>query len=286
MQTNAAPRPSPYVIRPSLAPSAAPLMDSMESFEASGSQENTGTGSRREGEGFEHLVRELWAAFSLAAQGEGATAVAVKGAGADAYTQLSVGSRVLYVPATATGHEVVASENTLKWLTVTFKVSSLLEAFPGEKEVIARYAPETGPYAREQYPRIYENMRTHFDDSLLLVENGVLKEKILLEYKTAKSTKGISIDGNAHERLSFQIMQYLEVATGYPRCSLAVITNGAFIRYRNKYHANFQVQADRLSNFCWFKMEYLCSAPEYARFLSGLLTWLVDGTASREGTGL
>jgi len=258
----------------------------MEAFEASGSRENTGTGSRREGESFEHLVRELWAAFSSAAQQEGATAVAVKGAGADAYTQLSVGSRVLYVPAALTGQEVTASANTLKWLAVTFKVSNLLEAFPGEEEVIARYAPETGPYARERYPEIYKNMRTHFDDSLLLVESGVLKEKILLEYKTAKSTRGISIDGNAHERLSFQIMQYLEVATGYPRCSLAVITNGAFIRYRNKYHANFQVQADRLSNFCWFKMDYLCSAPEYARFLSGLLTWLVDGTDLREGAGL
>lgn len=286
MHTNAAPNPSSAVIRPSLASAATPIMKSMEAFEASGSRENTGTGSRREGESFEHLVRELWSAFSSAAQQEGATAVAVKGAGADAYTQLSVGSRVLYVPAALTGQEVTASANTLKWLAVTFKVSNLLEAFPGEEEVIARYAPETGPYARERYPEIYKNMRTHFDDSLLLVESGVLKEKILLEYKTAKSTRGISIDGNAHERLSFQIMQYLEVATGYPRCSLAVITNGAFIRYRNKYHANFQVQADRLSNFCWFKMDYLCSAPEYARFLSGLLTWLVDGTDSREGAGL
>ena len=113
---------------------------------------------------------------------------------------------------------------------------------------------------------------------MLLIEGGVLREKILLEYKTAKSTRGTSIDGNAHERLSFQIMQYLEAATRYTRCSLTVLANGAFVRYRNKYHVNFHVQADRLSNFAWFSMDYACTAAGYDRFVSGLLAWLTDGT--------
>jgi hypothetical protein len=73
-------------------------------------------------------------------------------------------------------------------------------------------------------------------------------------------------------------MQYLEVATRYTKCSFMVMANGAFIRYRNKYHVNFHVQADRLSNFAWFSMEHACTATEYTRFLSGMLSWLFEGT--------
>jgi hypothetical protein len=105
-----------------------------------------------------------------------------------------------------------------------------------------------------------------------------------MEYKTAKSSAQRQIDGNAHERLSFQIMQYLEVATRYTKCSLMVMANGAFIRYRNKYHINFHVQADRLTNFSWFSMEHACTASEYARFLSGLLCWLFEGTPRATGS--
>lgn len=108
-------------------------------------------------------------------------------------------------------------------------------------------------------------------------------KKILLEYKTAKSTAGGQIDGNAHERLSFQIMQYLEVATRYTKCSLAVIANGAFVRYRNKYHVNVHVQADRLRNFAWFAMAYACTEAEYWRFLTRLLSWLFEGMPRSAG---
>lgn len=121
-------------------------------------------------------------------------------------------------------------------------------------------------------------LSTGFDDTIVMVETGVLREKLLLEYKTAKSSRGRQIDGNAHERLSFQVMQYLEVATRYTRCSLVVLANGAFVRYRNKYHVNFHVQADRLSNFAWFSMEHACTVAEYTSFLAGLLSWLFEGT--------
>lgn len=123
------------------------------------------------------------------------------------------------------------------------------------------------------------DLSTSFDDTVVMVEAGVLREKLLLEYKTAKSSKGRQIDGNAHERLSFQVMQYLEAATRYTKCSFVVIANGAFIRYKNKYHVNFRVQADRLRNFAWFSMEHVCSAREYERLLGGLLVWLLEGTS-------
>jgi hypothetical protein len=56
------------------------------------------------------------------------------------------------------------------------------------------------------------------------------------------------------------------------------MANGAYARYRNKYHVNFHVQADRLTNFGWFSMEHACTVAEYTRFLSSLLSWLFDGT--------
>lgn len=121
---------------------------------------------------------------------------------------------------------------------------------------------------------MFDGLKTKFDDTVLLEESDVLKHKFLFEYKTAKSTRGQQIDGNAHERLSFQIMQYLEVATRYPQCSLVVLANGAFARYRNKYHVSFKVQADRLRCFKWFEMQHLCTSTEYARLVRRLLDWI------------
>ena len=168
-------------------------------------------------------------------------------------------------------------------MEVVFGVPDLIAAFPTEAEAIRKYAPQTGAYAGKKYPNIYNGLKTKFDDTVVLVDDGVLHEKILLEYKTAKSSARRQIDGNAHERLSFQIMQYLEVATRYTKCSLMVIANGAFIRYRNKYHVNFHVQADRLANFSWFSMEHACTTKEYVWFLKGLLAWLFEGKARDQG---
>ena len=72
-------------------------------------------------------------------------------------------------------------------------------------------------------------------------------------------------------------MQYLEIATRYTKCSMVVMTNGAFARYRNKYHVSFHVQADRLSNFSWFEMVHASSMPEYARIVNGLVDWILRG---------
>lgn len=134
-----------------------------------------------------------------------------------------------------------------------------------------------GPFVGTNYLAMDARMRTGFDDTIVLEENGALRGKTLLEYKTAKSSNGTHIDGNAHERLSFQTMQYLEVATRYPYCSLAVLANGAFARYRNKYHVTFHIEADRLSSFRCFFMEHCCARHEHARLTYRLIDWLVRG---------
>ncbi len=174
-------------------------------------------------------------------------------------------------------------ERLHEWLRLVFPVSDLVDAFPGTREAVERYSPPHGPYAGDRYPEMYSGLTTAFDDTILMVEDGVLCEKMLLEYKTCKSSKGNCVDGNAHERLSFQIMQYLEAATRYMKCSLVVMANGAFTRYRNKYHVNFNIQADRLQNFAWFSMQYLCTQDKYLRFADELTGWLARGNASDGG---
>jgi len=260
------------------------IFTQMEAFEASGSVANTGTGARREGEHFERLIERLWLAFRGVAETGGAQVAVVVGVGTRRYAKLTVGARSIFVPTSALHGVTDPTAEQSRWLEVVFGVSDLIAAFPTEAEAIRKYAPQAGSYAGPKYPTIYNGLKTKFDDTVVLVDGGVLREKILLEYKTAKSSAGRQIDGNAHERLSFQIMQYLEVATRYTKCSLMVMANGAFIRYRNKYHVNFHVQADRLANFAWFSMEHACTTTEYARFLVALLSWLFDGTARVRGS--
>lgn len=263
---------------PPLHPELVAICRQMEAFEAAGSVANTGTGARREGEDFEKLLALGWSRFRATAEAGGAVAEIVPGVGARRYAKLRYAERAVFVPTTEPVSQDVVEAEPHRWLEVVFGVSDLVQAYPGEAEAVRRYAPETGSFGAGAYPSIYSGLTTKFDDTVVLVDNGVLREKILLEYKTAKSTKGRQIDGNAHERLSFQIMQYLEVATRYTKCSLVVLANGAFVRYRNKYHVNFHVQADRLRNFEWFSMDHACTATEYTRFFDGLLTWLFEGS--------
>ncbi len=252
-------------------------LEAMEVFEATATVANTGTGARREGDEFEGLVAAMWDAFTELCRGAGASASAPARHSSRTYTALRVGTRSLYLPSTRQRARQSVDPTMSRWLDINFQVSDLVASFPSEAEAIARYAPRAGPFAGDAYPRIYHGLTTGFDDTIILVDDGVLREKILLEYKTAKSSRGRQIDGNAHERLSFQVMQYLEVATRYTRCSLVVSANGAFVRYRNKYHVNFHIQADRLANFAWFAMEHACTVSEYRRFLEGLIDWLFDG---------
>ena len=267
--------------RKRLSPKLKQICDQMEAFEASGSVANTGPGARREGSDFEKLVAKMWSELAILATKSGAAKYALQPVGSSHYVRLVYGERSLVIPAIPTSAALGESVND-QWLQVDFEVNDLVKNFPGPKAVTERYAPKTGHYKGPEYPRIYDGLKTRFDSTVVLIDRGVLKEKILLEYKTGKSSKQRQIDGNAHERLSFQIMQYLEVATRYTRCSLAVIANGAFVKYRNKYHVNFRVQADRLSNFAWFTMDHWCTSHEFERFLLGLLCWLLEGKDRRD----
>lgn len=255
----------------------------MHQFEATASVANTGTGARREGEGFERLVAEMWEELRAHAVASGASCTIVAGAGRRRWARLTVDNRSMLLPTAPSAAVTEPRAQQQRWLEVVYPVSELVASFPGLDQASARFAPTVGPYAGNQYPLMYCGLSTKFDDTVVLEEGGVLLEKILLEYKTAKSSEGRQLDGNAHERLSFQIMQYLEVATRYTRCSLVVIANGAFALYRNKYHVNFHVQSERLANFAWFTMQHCCISDEYERFVAGLISWLFHARNRNEG---
>ncbi len=251
------------------------LATQIEKFEADESVPSTGTGSRREGEKFEGLVKRFWDALRVHLECGDVTSEVVEQMvprrGLCTWSRLSVGSRAVYVPSLATGPPGNAPDG---WLDTSFEVGALVASFPGTGEAIRRYAPDQGRYKSQCYPKMFEKKTTVFDETILFEEDCILKEKMLLEYKTAKSSKGKSLDGNAHERLSFQIMQYLEVATRFPHCSLCVLANGAFVKYENKYHVNFHIQADRLNVFRWFSMFFACTRREYAALVERIVKWL------------
>ncbi|MEQ1933165.1 MAG: hypothetical protein ABL962_04715 [Fimbriimonadaceae bacterium] len=248
-------------------------------YEATASVANTGTGSRREGEGFEKLMTDFWSQVADLVKAR-SDHVSVVRHGNRKWWCLKNGCRSLYLPCHVDASLSDADTSEHRWLDLVFPVQDLVAGYPGTSEAIDRFAPEVGPFAGSKYPSLHSGLSTKFDDTILLVADGVLVEKILLEYKTAKSSTGRQIDGNAHERLSFQTMQYLEVAPRYTRCSFLVMTNGAFVKYRNKYHVSFHIQAERLRNFAWFNMTHVCTPAEYQQSVAKLLAWFDTGVRS------
>lgn len=99
------------------------IAERMEQFEASESVARTGTGSRREGEGFERLVGELWESVRLHAVRSGAVCAYVAGPGRRRWARLSVGDRALYLPNAARKPVSNPDGDPSRWLEVVFPVS-------------------------------------------------------------------------------------------------------------------------------------------------------------------
>lgn len=160
------------------------------------------------------------------------------------------------------------------WLAKTFLVSDLVGPSPYS---FAPPTPQDSPlYYGENYPKMFEGMTTSFDFSGALVDNGALREKMLWEYKYGKSTDGKRLDGNAHERLGYQVLQYLELAQRFPSCSFNVIASQSFSEFRSKYHAGFNAMGLRLSEmfqqvqfrFAACRSDYIALFDCFAQFLA------------------
>jgi hypothetical protein len=190
----------------------------------------------------------------------------------------------LYLPLSAIPNGTSYPETTgllpPAWLQRSFLVSELLEAHLGKG--IPDFAPPTPNDSRQywgrNYPGLYKGKTTKFDFTIALARSGTLIEKLLFEYKYAKSSKGITVDGNAHERLSFQTLEYLEIATRYTHCSLNVITSDAIVQYKNKYHPSFHQHAVRLSDaFRAFTMRIASCRSDYLSMFGMLSRFLLTG---------
>lgn len=136
-------------------------------------------------------------------------------------------------------------------------------------------------YADDRYQELYAGLTTSFDATIVYLvkqeERYYLHKKCLVECKSAKSSGGERVDGNAHERFSFQNLEYLEIATLYPRCELLLLTNDAYVRYRNKYHSGFGVHALRLSNaFSWYHFRIVTTTEQYLQLFRSWEEWLKD----------
>jgi len=147
---------------------------------------------------------------------------------------------------------------------------------------------------RDDYKRLYHGTNMKFDGILMFVEGidssdhiGVdkIRSIAILEIKSAKSSNGRSIDGNAHERFSFQMLQYL-ILSEYvnknphlPNVSLLLMTNSSFLRYNNKYHAAFGIHSLLLSTCSsHFRFRMISDEGQYASFFTLMHKWIQKET--------
>lgn len=134
----------------------------LEDFEASGSVPNTGTGARSEGAQFETHVKDMWTAFAGRAVTLGAVREVV-GVDKRYYAKLLADDRALLVPIPMSDN---SAESDTRWLEVDFDVENLVESYPGTSTAIKQYAPSSGTFSGERYPRMYRGSKTKFDGTV------------------------------------------------------------------------------------------------------------------------
>lgn len=231
---------------------------------------------------FELAVRAVWVALVRSLAGLGLAVDAVR-SGEALLTRLSnpefqSGLIVALPPRGALGEAFTASKEVpAYWGRRVFAVTDLVDGAQ-----VARFAPPTAEDSPQffgaRYPGMFGGAKTAFDFNVVCERSGVFLDKMLFEYKAGKSTNGARLDGNVHERLGYQSLQYLEVALRHPNTSFNVIASSAFARYRNKYHVTFNQQAERLGEtYSFFRMRFVACESEYLRFFAMLTRFVRDG---------
>ncbi len=132
-------------------------------------------------------------------------------------------------------------------------------------------------YRGKSYKEIYSDSNTEFDGVMIFINKDIVDRKFLVECKSAKSSQGSKVDGNAHERFAYQNLDYLEISCLYPRTGLILMANEAFVKYRNKYHTGFCAHSLRLSSvFTNYSLDIICTRKQYYNFFIHILNWLVE----------
>jgi hypothetical protein len=246
-------------------------------------------GGRAEGGEFEAAVKEAWTTFAREVHRTVGTVWVVNPQRRGQRQVLKIESRsgpwAIYwdyssdIADFADG--TVTEDVPPAWLERKFLVADLLKAQlgPGPYPFAPPTEQDSARFHATAYPELFARRTTNFDFSGALVTGGILKEKLLFEYKYAKSSNRDSIDGNAHERLAFQVLQYVEIALRYPSCSLNVIAAQAFSEYRNKYHPAFNQQAIRLTEtFQQVQFRFAACRSDYIALFDCFAYFLLDGS--------
>lgn len=101
-------------------------------------------------------------------------------------------AEMFFPPVSAVLDSDVTEEGTLpeSWLRRKFLVSELIEGHLGQGPYsFAPPTPRDSPnYYGPHYPELYTGRTTNFDWSVALADNGMIVEKMLFEYKSAKSS--------------------------------------------------------------------------------------------------
>lgn len=255
-------------------------------FEAGPSETGRPAGAAPGGSDFEGSVHDVWAWLVAALVGDHGVLADRVCSGARSLLRLrrpQLGTAVLLdIDASALPFtpDAAVEDVPAAWGETRFLVSDLVDWHLGER--VRAFAPPTPSdsalYHGDSYPSMYDGFKTCFDFNVVLAQNGELVDKMLFEYKSAKSSDGDRMDGNAHERLGFQVLQYLEIANHLGNTSLNVIASSAYARYRNKYHVAFNQQAVRLGNtYATFVMRFASCPSEYAALFRIVTDFLLKG---------
>ena len=162
-----------------------------------------------------------------------------------------------------------------EWYDLHIEDVEKMGVIPKKHEEAPFGDPERIRFTEIAYKQIYRGLKINFDGVILFVEGDELFSKNLVEIKSAKSSNGERIDGNAHERFSYKNLDYVEISAKCPKTELLLLTNDTFVRYRNKYHTGFAVHALRLRQaFPWYKFSMVSSAGQYFRLFEGWIDWL------------
>ncbi|MEJ5337148.1 MAG: hypothetical protein WHT26_07630 [Thermus sp.] len=262
------------------------------------------TGEASGGRTFEKIVSQKFQeAFLLLAKGTKSTVVEVLSEGDIVPTRQRVGLWGIYnqfsgkalVPilteAPNNTHGIRKPNGTIlivskQDLQLTFKTDEVYAPYLNVLKE-SRHIPKT---REKSYWELAEGLSTKFDGGLLFVENirvdstkrlrGDVTRKILMEIKAAKSSQKQRVDGNAHERFSFQNMEFLVWSHTHPpeKLGLLLLTNGAFLRYKNKYHMAFGIHAHllRQSFGRFYKFQMISWYEDYLDLMTDIGEWLLS----------
>lgn len=229
--------------------------EALYDFEAPEVQPGVPAGSRTDYVRFHIFAREFLSELADRLAGEYGGAIFVR-RGKKHWRKIVHGKRACYIPCAAPPFNAICA-SVPKWLSAGFSASGPVA--PGEGEIAGK-------------------INFSFKEVIGLVDEGCPPCRIVIDYVTGKSSKGEKMDGNAHERLSYKILQYVEMLhldALEMQCRLFIFGNGAFVKYSNKFYPSTLMHLERLGALVKrFEAGMAVDVDGYLRLALEIADWL------------